>query len=108
VNSKLNIVIRVDLDHAKALVIAKGHVTVHSVNALYVVVKRANSIKQGLNLELDISRAVVDDEALEQLQACSETHHLPARIDPYQKPCTISVLAPRRQHITSRPALRAA
>jgi hypothetical protein len=108
VNSKLNIVVRIDLDHAKALVIAKGHVTVHSVNALYVVVKRANSIQQGVNLELDITHAWVDDEALEQLQTCSETHHLPAMIDPDQKPCTISVLAPRRQHTTSRPALIAA
>jgi propanediol utilization protein len=108
VNSKLNIVVRVDLNHAKALVIAKGHITMHSVNALYVVVKRANSIKQGLDLELDISHAWVDDEALEQLQACSETHHLPAKIDPYQKPCTISVLAPRRDQATARPALIAA
>jgi hypothetical protein len=107
-NSKLNIVVRVDLDHAKALVIAKGHVTVHSVNALYVVVKRANSIRQGLDLKLDISHALVDDEALEQLQACSETHHLPAKIDPSQKPCTISVLAPRRGHTGARPALIAA
>jgi hypothetical protein len=89
-------------------VIAKGHVTVHSANALYVVAKRANSIKQGLDLQLDISHARVDDEALEQLQACSETHHLPTKIDPDQKPCTISVLAPRREHTTSRPALLAA
>jgi hypothetical protein len=94
-NSKLNIVVRVDLDHAKAQVIAKGHVTVHSVNALYVVVKRANSLKEGLDLELDISHAWVDDEALEMLHTASETQHLPARIDPQQAPCTISVLAPR-------------
>jgi hypothetical protein len=57
---------------------------------------------------LDISHAVVDDEALEQLQACSDTHHLPAMIDPSQRTCTISVLAPRRQHTTSRPELLAA
>ena len=94
-NSKLNIVVRVDLDHAKAQVIAKGHVTVHSVNALYVVVKRANSLREGLGVELDISHARVDQEALEMLHASSETHHLPAKIDPQQAPCTISVLAPR-------------
>jgi hypothetical protein len=97
VNSKLNIVVRVDLDHARAKVIAKGHVTVHSVNALYVVAKRANSLKEGLDLELDISQAFVDDEALEMLRTASATHHLPARIDPQQAPCTINVLAPRRQ-----------
>ncbi|MET1086978.1 MAG: hypothetical protein ABWY04_07645 [Arthrobacter sp.] len=78
------------------------------MNALYVVVKRANSIKQGLDLQLDISRAWVDDEVLQQLQACSETHHLPVRIDPYQKPCAISVLAPRREHTSAKPALIAA
>jgi hypothetical protein len=94
-NSKLNIVVRVDLDHAKAQVIAKGHVTVHSVNALYVVVKRANSLMDGLDLVLDISHARVDREALEMLHASSETHHLPAKIDPEQASCTISVLAPR-------------
>jgi hypothetical protein len=108
-NSKLNIVVRVDLDRAKALVIAKGHITVHSVNALYVVVKRANSLREGLDLKLDISHARVDEEALEMLHTASETHHLPARIDPQQAPCTISVLAPRRrEHAPAGRALIAA
>jgi hypothetical protein len=108
VNSKLNIVVRVDLDHARALVIAKGHITVHSVNALYVVVKRANSLKEGLDMELDITHALVDDEALEMLNTSSETHHLPAKIDPQQAPCTISVLAPRREQAPAKRALIAA
>ncbi|MDE8668192.1 hypothetical protein PY310_06280 [Pseudarthrobacter sp. H3Y2-7] len=101
-NSKLNIVVRVDLDHAKALVIAKGHITIHSVNALYVVVKRANSLREGLDLELDLSRARVDHEALEMLHTASNTHQLPVRIDPQQAPCTISVLAPRREPAAAR------
>ncbi|MCQ6271196.1 hypothetical protein M8J71_11965 [Pseudarthrobacter sp. R1] len=107
-NSKLNIIVRVDLDHAKALVIAKGHISIHSVNALYVVVKRANSLREGLDLKLDISHAMVDAEALEMLHTASETHHLPARIDPQQAPCTISVLAPRREHAPARRELIAA
>ncbi len=106
-NSKLNIVVRVDLDHAKALVIAKGHITVHSVNALYVVVKRANSLREGLDLKLDISHARVDEEVLEMLHTASETRHLPAKIDPQQVP-TISVLAPRREHAPARRTLIAA
>ncbi|MFP5313369.1 MAG: hypothetical protein ACLGH7_13370, partial [Actinomycetes bacterium] len=48
------------------------------------------------DLELDISGALVDAEALEMLQSASATRHLPARIDPDQQPCTISVLADRR------------
>jgi len=95
-NSKLNIVVRVDLDHSKAQVIAKGHITIHSVNALYVVAKRANSLRGGLDLELDVSSALVDEEALDMLHAASKTRHLPAKIDPDQAPCTISVLAERR------------
>ena len=95
-NSKLNIVVRIDLDHSKAQVIAKGHITIHSVNALYVVAKRANSLRGGLDLELDVSSALVDEEALDMLHAASETRHLPAKIDPDQAPCTISVLAERR------------
>ncbi|WP_255771638.1 hypothetical protein [Pseudarthrobacter sulfonivorans] len=107
-NSKLNIVVRIDLDHHRALVIATGHITIHSVNALYVVVKRANSLRKGLDLEVDITHARVDDEALEMLQTASVTHHLPARIDPQQAPCTISVLAPRREHATAGRELIAA
>jgi hypothetical protein len=95
-NSKLNIVVRVDLDQSKAQVIAKGHITIHSINALYVVAKRANSLRGGLDLELDISCAWVDEEALEMLRAASESGHLPVMIDPEQAPCAISVLADRR------------
>ncbi len=95
-SEKLSILVRVDLDHAKAQVLAKGHVTVHSIQALYVVVKRANALKNNLDLELDVRNARVDPEALRQLQACSETHHLPARIDPQQTHCTLSILPPRR------------
>lgn len=104
---KLSILVRVDLDHAKAHVLAKGHVTIHSIQALYVVVKRANALKHNLILELDVRYARVDPEALRQLQACSETHHLPARIDPQQTPCTLSILPPRRAvHAPARvPAL---
>ncbi|MEW9872718.1 hypothetical protein [Arthrobacter sp. HS15c] len=103
---KLNILVRVDLDHARAQVLAQGHVTVHSIQALYVVVKRANALKEGLDLELDITKAHVDPEALEQLQDCSRTHHLPAKIDPSQSHCTLSVLPPR--HHDSRSQLLAA
>ncbi|RAX18238.1 hypothetical protein DC347_01865 [Pseudarthrobacter sp. AG30] len=106
-NSKLNIVVRIDLDHSKAQVIAKGHITIHSINALYVVAKRANSLKGGLDLELDISSAWVDEDALEMLRSAARSRHLPAKIDPGQAPCTISVLADRR-HRSATPARQAA
>jgi hypothetical protein len=93
---KLSILVRLDLDHAKAHVLAKGHVTIHSIQALYVVVKRANALKLNLDLELDMRHARIDPEALRQLETCSVTRHLPVRIDPLQTPCKLSILPPRR------------
>jgi hypothetical protein len=71
------------------------------------VVKRANALKEGLDLELDITKALVDPEALEQLQDCSRTHHLPAKIDPHQSHCSIHVLPPRQADATRRQFLAA-
>ena len=92
-NDKLSILVRVDLDCSQAGVAAQGHVTAQSIQALYVVVKRANALVEGLALEIDISRARVEPAALEQLRACSQSHHL-LHIDPFQTDCRLSILAP--------------
>ena len=96
-NDKLKVLVRLDLDCGQAEVAAQGHVTAKSLQALYVVVKRANHLKEGLHLVVDVSHAHVEPAAMEQLQACSESHHLPASIDPLQAECNISVLAPAPQ-----------
>lgn len=90
---KLRALVRVDLDCAQAQVAAQGHVTVQSVHALYAVMKRANSLTAGLVLEVDMTRAEIDPEALEQLRNCSRSHHLPTHVDPLQADCKFSVLA---------------
>ncbi|MEZ2387968.1 hypothetical protein AB6813_00225 [bacterium RCC_150] len=95
-NEKIKVLVSVDLDCARARIATQGHVTVDSVQALYVVVKRANSLMQGLSLEIDMTSALVEADALAQLRACSQSHHLPARIDPSQADCRISILAPAR------------
>ncbi|WP_284764453.1 hypothetical protein [Arthrobacter sp. efr-133-R2A-63] len=91
---KLSVLVRVDLDCAHAKIAAQGRVTAQSIQALYVVVKRANALIKGLALEIDVTRAMVEPEALEQLRACSRSHHLPADIDPFQSDCRLSILAP--------------
>jgi hypothetical protein len=63
---------------------AQGHVTSKSVHGLYDVMKRANALTSGMTLELDITRARIDPDALEEIRACSKSHHLPARVDPFQ------------------------
>ncbi len=93
-HEKLKVLVRVDLEGGEAEVAAQGHVTEHSVQALYVVMKRANCLRAGLRLVVDVSHARVEPAALEQLQACSESHHLPASIDPMQSECRLRILAP--------------
>jgi hypothetical protein len=94
VTDKLRVLVRVDLDCAKAQVAAQGHVTSKSVHGLYDVMKRANSLTAGLALELDMTRAWIEPDALEELRTCSRSHHLPAHVDPLQSDYRLSILAP--------------
>lgn len=98
---KLSVLVRVDLGCAHARIAAQGHVTAQSVQALYVVAKRANTLMEGLELEIDVTRAEIDPDALEQLRACSQSHHLPTQIDPLQADCRLSILAPRDAFTTT-------
>src|SRR5213595_3605514 len=91
---KLSVLVRVDLDCGHAQIAAQGRVTAQSIQALYVVAKRANALMEGLALEIDVTRARVEPDALEQLRACSQSHHLPAHIDPFQSDCRLSILVP--------------
>ncbi|WP_347559596.1 hypothetical protein [Arthrobacter sp. S39] len=49
---KLRVLVRVDLDCAKAQVAAQGHVTSKSVHGLYDVMKRANSLTTDMTWSL--------------------------------------------------------
>ena len=99
---KLRVLVRVDLDCAKAQVAGQGPVTPKSVNGLYAVMKRANSLTAGMALELDMTRAQIEPDTLEELRACSKSHHQPARVDPLQSDYMLSILAP---NTASLPAL---
>lgn len=100
-NDKLKVLVRLDLDCGQAEVAAQGHVTERSLQALYVVVKRANHLKDGLRLVVDVSHARVEPAAMEQLQACSESRHLPAAVDPMQSECRLSIVAPAAEADTA-------
>ena len=93
-NEKLRVLVRVDLDGAKAHVRVQGHVTAQSVHGLYDVVKRASSLASGLALELDVTRAHIDPAAMGELHACAKSHHLPLHVDPLQYDYRISILTP--------------
>jgi hypothetical protein len=69
-------------------------VTSNSVHGLYAVMKRAKSLTADMALELDMTRAWIEPDALEELRACSRSHHLPAGVDPLQSDYKLSILAP--------------
>lgn len=90
---KLQVLVRVDLDCAKAQVSAEGHVTSKSVQGLYEVMNRANSLTAGMTLELDMTRARIEPGALEELRICSWSHHRPVHVDPFQSDYKLNILA---------------
>lgn len=94
VTDKLQVLVRVDLDCAKARVAAQGHVTSKSVRGLYDVMKRAHSLTAGMTLELDMTRARIEPDALEELRTCSRSHRFPAHVDPLQSDYRLSILTP--------------
>lgn len=99
-NTKLHVVVRLDLDRTcdrieSARITVRGHVTAESVDALYIVAKRANSLMAGLAVLLDLVQARVDPEALERLHVCASSGQLPTHIDTRQAGCRLSVLDPR-------------
>jgi hypothetical protein len=56
---KLSVLVRVDLGCAHARIAAQGHVTAQSVQALCVVAKRANTLMEGLQLEMDVTACLL-------------------------------------------------
>jgi hypothetical protein len=92
VNEKLRVLVRMDLDGAKAHVKVQGHVTVQNVHGLYGVVQRASSLASGLSLELDVTRAQTDADAMGELRACAKSRHLPVHVDPRQHDYQISLV----------------
>ena len=94
-NEKLRVLVSVDLDGAKAQVKTQGHVTVQSIQGLYDVMKRADSLVPGLALELDMTLADVEPQAMEELRGCARTRHLPVQVDPLQRDYRFSILAPK-------------
>jgi hypothetical protein len=93
-----------DLDGAKAHVMVQGHVTVRSIQGLYDVMKRAGSLASGLALELDLSRAHIEPDALDRLHACATSHHLPVHVDPLQRDYRLRILTPSNE-ASSAPSL---
>ena len=92
---KLSVVVRVDLDGAQIQIVATGHVTTSSLQALYPIVQRTSSISLGLGVEVDLSQALVEPDALKQLQGYAKFHELPVRVASVRTDRSITVMPAR-------------
>ncbi|MGO4857330.1 hypothetical protein [Arthrobacter sp. 2MCAF14] len=81
---KIRLLVKMDIDSARTRITAQGHLTSRSLHALYAVARRANALRLGQALEIDVTGANVDPAAMEALHHCSQSHHLPTLIDPQQ------------------------
>ncbi|MFC8039441.1 hypothetical protein ACFUOZ_08815 [Paenarthrobacter sp. NPDC057355] len=98
-SEKLSVVVRVDVDGEQIQIAATGHVTTSSVQGLYPVVQRTKSLGGGLNVEMDLSEATVDTDALGELQVYAELFEFPVRLN--TEPSNVTELPSRRRLATA-------
>ena len=101
-SEKLSVVVRVDVDGEQIQIAATGRVTTLSLQGLYPVVQRTKSLGGGLGVEMDLSQATIDEDALRQLQVYSEIHEVPVRLS--QDHNNVTALPSREPQTASRAA----
>ncbi|KIA75218.1 hypothetical protein ANMWB30_00920 [Arthrobacter sp. MWB30] len=80
-SDKLSVVVRVDVDGEQIQIAATGRVTTSSLQGLYPVVQRTKGLGGGLGVEMDLSEATIDADALDQLRIYAELHEVPVRLN---------------------------
>ncbi|MEV7606892.1 hypothetical protein AB0N65_15780 [Paenarthrobacter sp. NPDC089322] len=81
-SDKLSVVVRVDVDGEQIQIAATGRVTTTSIRGLYPVVQRTKSLGGGLDVEMDLSEATVEADALDELRMYAELYEVPVRLNP--------------------------
>lgn len=101
-SDKLSVVVRVDVDGEQIQIAATGRVTISSLQGLYPVVQRTKSLGGGLGVEMDLSQAIIDLDALDQLQGYAALHAVPVRLA--AEPANVTALPARSLQTTGRAA----
>lgn len=91
---KLDALVRVDVECEQVRIGVRGSVTTRNVTALYILARRANALALGLEIVLDLKRATVQPEALDELLECSRARQLPLGVDPDQSECRMRITPP--------------
>ncbi|MGF6835739.1 hypothetical protein QF015_003937 [Paenarthrobacter sp. TE4293] len=100
-SEKLSVIVRVDVDGEQIQIAATGRVTALSLQGLYPVVQRTKSFG-GLDVEMDLTEASVDADALDQLKIYAELHEVPVRLP--SEAGNVTALPSRPLQTTSRAA----
>ncbi|MFD1213478.1 hypothetical protein ACFQ36_15670 [Arthrobacter sp. GCM10027362] len=99
---KLRVVVRVDLDGASVRIKVLGKVDRHTLIGLYSLIRRTNSLRPNLHLEVDLRDAHAEAAALAELHHSCKSGHLPEQVDPRLARCRLRVLDPA----SAAPAVR--
>ncbi len=99
-SDKLSVVVRVDVDGEQIQIAATGRVTATSLQGLYPVVQRTKGLGGGLDVEMDLTEATVDADALQELQVFAELYEVPVRLGTNN----VTALPSRDLQTTSRAA----
>lgn len=101
-SEKLSVVVRVDVDGEQIQIAATGRVTTSSLKGLFPVVQRTKSLGGGLGIEMDLSQATVDEDALQELKGYAALHAVPVRFAPDLS--NVTALPSRSRQTISRAA----
>ncbi|WP_159700145.1 hypothetical protein [Arthrobacter sp. 18067] len=99
-SDKLSVVVRVDVDGEQIQIAATGRVTATSLQGLYPVVQRTKGLGGGLDVQMDLTEATVDADALQELQVFAELYEVPVRLGTNN----VTALPSRDLQTTSRAA----
>jgi hypothetical protein len=91
---KLKVLVRLDVDGARAHIQIRGTITERNLGAVYALVRRAGTITDGLAVVLDLRRAAVAAVPMTNLRSASRTGQLPPATGPASTRCRLEVLEP--------------
>jgi len=91
---KLRVVVRVDLGNESAIIKVLGTLDLHTLMGVYSLIRRTNSIRPGLSVEVDLRGASAHADALADLRGICAAGHLPEQVDPRLSKCRLRLLEP--------------
>ena len=91
---KLRVIVRVDLGSGSAMIKVLGTLDLYTLIGLYSLIRRTNSIRPGLTVEVDLRGTATEAAALADLRAVCAAGQLPEQVDPRLTTCRLRIVEP--------------